>query len=50
MCGCLLDYLLSKPFIYTVIWFQKLFNVFALLNTLLQTSDLDLLVNVNSIN
>lgn len=50
MCGCLLDYLLWKLFVYSAIWFQKLFNVLALLNTLLQTSDLNLLVAVNSIN
>lgn len=50
MCGCLLDYLLSKRFVYTALWFQKLFNILAPLNTLLQTSDLDLLAAVNSIN
>jgi len=50
MCGCLLDYLLSKRFVYTAIWFQKLFNVLAPFNILLQTSDLDLLAAVNSIN
>lgn len=42
MCGCLLDYLLSKRFVYTALWFQQLFNVLAPLNTLLQTSDLEI--------
>jgi len=50
ICGCLLNYLLSKRFVYTALWFQKLFNVLAPLNTLLQTSDLDLLAAVNNIN
>jgi len=50
MAGCLLNYLLSKRFIMTAMWFQKIFNVLSPLSTLLQTRDLDILAGVNSIN
>ncbi|KAL4152763.1 hypothetical protein QTP88_000596 [Uroleucon formosanum] len=49
MAGCLMDYLLSKRFVMSAIFFQKLFNILAPLNTLLQSKDLDLLAAVNGI-
>lgn len=42
LAGCLLLYLLSKRFVLTAIWFQKLFNILSPLNTMLQIKDLDL--------
>lgn len=49
MAGCLLQYLLSKRFVMSAIWFQKLFNIIAPLNTMLQIKDLDLLAAINGI-
>lgn len=47
MAGSLLDYLLSKHFVMSAIFFKNIFNVLSPLNTLLQTKDLDLLAAVN---
>lgn len=47
--GCLFDYLLSKRFILSAIWFQKLFNILTPINTVLQSKDIDLLAAVNII-
>jgi len=49
MAGCLMDYLLSKRFVMTAIYFQNLFNILSPLNSLLQCKDLDLLAAVNAI-
>jgi len=49
MAGCLMDYLLSRRFVMSAIFFQKIFNILAPLNTLLQSKDLDLLAAVNGI-
>lgn len=49
MAGCLLDYLLSKRFVMSAIFFHKLFDILAPLNTLLQSKDLDLLAAVSGI-
>lgn len=50
MAGCLMDYLLSRRFVMTAVWFQKIFNVLSPLSTILQSCDLDLLAGVNAIN
>lgn len=49
MAGCLMDYFLSKRFLITGLWFKKLFNILATLNTILQTKDLDLLAAISVI-
>jgi len=49
MAGCLMDYLLLKRFVMSAIFFQKIFNILAPFNTLLQSKDLDLLAAVNGI-
>lgn len=50
MVGCLVEYILSKRFVLSALWFKKLFNLLSPLNTLLQSSDLDLLAAINCIN
>lgn len=49
MAGCLTDYLLSKRFILTAFCFKKVFEILSPVNTLLQSSDLDLLAAIQVI-
>jgi len=49
LAGCLLNYLLSKRFIMTAISFKTVFDVLSPLNTILQSSDLDLFAAIHSI-
>lgn len=49
LAGCLLNYLFSKRFVMTAITFKTIFDVLSPLNTILQSSDLDIFAAIHSI-
>lgn len=49
MAGCLTDYLLSKQFVLTVLCFKIVFEILIPVNTLLQSSNLDLQAEIQVI-